>query len=152
MNGEPDGRPFGRRPCHPVADMCRKEEIVALLERSGNILVLQQDLRGAGDHHDPFIPRLIEPFAGRGCLTGRDDPLDPDVCCRQQKIDAFRIEAIRDVSEQTATVTRGNSSCSPTGVIGILLLQIRNQRDAIGGPCARRRAMQNIGACDTVNR
>ncbi len=64
--------------------------------------MLQQDLRGASDDDDPFIPRLIEPFAGRRRLTGRDDPLDPDVCRRQQLIEAFRLAAMRDVSEQTA--------------------------------------------------
>jgi hypothetical protein len=82
--------------------MRRKEEVISGPERSGNVLVLQEDLRGTSDDDYPFIPRLIEPFAGGRCLTGRDDPLDPGVCRRQQLIEAFRLEAMRDVSEQTA--------------------------------------------------
>jgi hypothetical protein len=100
MNGEPDGRPFG--PYYPVANMRRKEEVIAKPQRSGNVLVLQKDLRGTSDDDDPFIPRLIEPFTRGRCLTCRDDPLDFDVCRRQQRIEAFRLEPMRDVSEQTA--------------------------------------------------
>lgn len=69
-------------------------------------LALDAEPGATRDHHHPFVARLIQPFAGRRRLPGRDDALDANIRPLQQRLDHLVNERLRRQAAQQVAVAQ----------------------------------------------
>jgi hypothetical protein len=87
VEGEPDRRPIGVRPLHPVAAVRRDEDPVPGAERARFRLVLETKASAAGKQDHPLLVRLVVPLArGSGVARG-DDSLEPEMTTFEQRLE-----------------------------------------------------------------
>lgn len=105
MDGEPDRGVVEQRPFDAVADMRGNMKVVPRSEQPRLGLSLEQHLRRTLKDQDPFDPFLIKELTGGGRLTGRDDPLDPDVR-RRDEVRPIEVPSRPPASPSVALPTR----------------------------------------------